>query len=112
MFRSIIFYSLFVPSTIGVTILGSYYSCKNAEIGGISKYFFLLWFISCIPVWTTASVYTKNIVFDGLIFDMILLIGYFVGMTYFSGKYLQFSLNQYIFLLMMLLGCVGFKLSE
>ena len=112
MLRSLIFYSLFVPSTIIVTIFGSYYSCKNAEIGGMSKYFFICWLIAAIPVWTTVSIYTKNVVFDGLIFDMILLVGYFVCMTYFSGKYLQFSLSQYIFLLMMFFGCVGFKLSE
>lgn len=108
----IIFYVLFISSTIFTAYLSSYFSCKTNELGIADKNLLYTWLVSLIPVWTAISLYSKNIVFDGLIYDSVMVISYFVFLLYFSGKAVEMNKMQLVFLSLMLFSILGFKISE
>lgn len=107
-----LYYTLFIGSLVGISILVSYCSCQTNQTGALNRYFIITWLLGCIPVWALVSYFSKNIVFDGIVYDLIILVVYFAALLYFSGKAVEFTWAQLFFLLLMVIGGIGFKLSE
>ena len=71
------------------------------------------WFIGCyfcsiIPIWTFVAKYTKNMVFDGLLYDCVLKLSFY-GMLFYLGTAAKFSMYQYCGVIFIL---IGFLLME
>lgn len=110
--REVVYYLFFISATIAMSVSSAYFSAHSSNANGFSHYFFLTWFVGAIPVWAMAAVYSKDLVFDGLVFDLLVLVFFFLGLMVFSKESYEMKPIQVFFLVLMLLGGIGYKLSE
>ena len=80
---SLIHYLYWVPAVAVLYFFNAYASINNRDIGG-AKWFVLLWLTSAVPVWMLVSKYSKNLVLDVLIYNMVLLVAFLLGMMIFG----------------------------
>ena len=69
-----------IPVSIIFYIVFAWTSKKNSDCGG--RWFYIVWVINCIPLWALVSRYSKNILFDGMLYDIILTLTYIFTMLY------------------------------
>jgi hypothetical protein len=105
-------YWLWVPLLVVICAFSSWLSVK---VNSKSTYYFWInyWWtpISCVvfPIWAVISKYSKNIVLDGLIYDLTMVVAYTVFLLIFSGSAGRFSILQYVGILVALIGLILFK---
>jgi len=101
------FYFLWIPPFILLNFLASYFSNK-LSITHENKWYWLLYLTTVIPSWAVICKYSNNVVFDAILYDLILLVSY-SGFLIFLTKA---SLNIYnIFgLVLIFIGVILFKL--
>ena len=51
-----------------------------------SKWFWLAWVIGALPLWLVTSRWSKNIFFDGMLYDCVMIVSYALATAYFTGK--------------------------
>lgn len=79
---------------------------KNNQLGG--KWLVIAIIYSALPVWPIISRFSKNLLFDGIIYDMILFLSYVVTLLLLgSGK--TFNTVQWVGLACVILGVVLMK---
>lgn len=59
-------------------------SKENQALGG--KWLFILWAWGAWPGWAIVSRHSKNLMLDGIIYDSLILLSFYVGLTIFSGQ--------------------------
>ena len=59
-------------------------------------YSFLLWAVGCIPLWPIIVSHSKDVVRDGLYFDMAFTMVYTLSILYFTKSFYKFGYNQWI----------------
>lgn len=76
-----------------------------------TKFWFATMFVvGAIPLWNFASRHSKHIILDGFIYDLVIILSY-VGTMILLGKASGFKINQWIGLLMCLLGIILMKIK-
>jgi len=78
----------------------SYFSVRNNVDGG-RKWFAACWAMSLIPLWTVVSKYSRNIVFDAMLFDTLTFVAFAAFLSYFGSGTFRFGA----------VGWTGFALS-
>lgn len=68
----------------------------------------LLYLSGIIPIWTIVSRYSKNLVFDGLLFDSLLMLS-FTGTMFLLGAAQHFTTHQIIGVVMVVVGLIAIK---
>jgi hypothetical protein len=81
---------LWVPIEILLALFGAWVSVKNNAQDSLS-WFLLTWAAMALPTWPIISKYSKNILFDSMLFDSILIVGYTLAIAYFS----EYRFNHY-----------------
>jgi len=76
-------YLIWIPLCIISYIFLAFASLKNSQSSG--AWFYAVWGQSILPLWALVSLKSNNIVFDGLLFDTIMILSYTIAATYFSG---------------------------
>lgn len=101
------FYLIWIPIFLFINFLGCYFS-NQLNITHNNKWAWFLFGTTMIPTWVMVCKYSNNVVFDAILYDLILLVSY-SGFLIFLTKA---SLNVYnIFgLLLIFIGVVLFKL--
>ena len=62
----------------------------STKVGNGGKLFFFgLWAWGMLPLWTVIAKYSKNIFYDALLYDGILLVSYTLAMLYFTQTELK-----------------------
>jgi hypothetical protein len=64
-----------------------------------------------IPTWPLIALYSKRVVFDGLLFDTVLTIVYTISILYFTDTFSHLRLHNYLGLLLILVGLIIFKIG-
>ena len=67
-----------------------------------------MWFVGAIPLWNFVSRYSKNLLADGFVYDLILLLSY-VGTLIYLGEASKFNVVQWIGLVFCILGITLIK---
>ena len=103
------FYLAWIPLLIVYYILYAYLSKRFNE--GFTWTTFL-WFyaLNLLPIWVFVAKYSKNIIFDGLLYDVIMFVTFFGALT-FLGSADKFSLSQWIGLIFVVIGFLFMKLG-
>jgi hypothetical protein len=101
-----IHYLWFIPSVIIVSIGYAWLSIKSQELGGI--YFWVLAFMP-IPLWALVTRVSNNLLADGLIYDIGLMLGFALGLIVF-GAAAGFTTHQYIGLGIAICGIILMKI--
>jgi hypothetical protein len=96
-----IHYFWWIPAAMIAYIAVAYISIKSQEIGGI--WFWLLWIP--IPLWALVTKVSHSLLFDGILYDFFMTLGFAVGMIMF-GAATGFTIIQYIGLGLAIIGLV------
>jgi uncharacterized membrane protein len=76
-----------ILSVVAVYTLQAYLSNLNSIHKG--KYTLYLYLSGLFPLWTIASIYTKNMFFDGLVYDVLVTATFAFAILYFTGQHLK-----------------------
>jgi len=68
------------PAIIVFYAIIAWTSKNNSAYAG--KWFYIVWGMSCIPLWAIISRCSKSILFDGMLFDMLSACTYIMTMIY------------------------------
>lgn len=96
-----------VPTTLVVYAFYAWLSKQSQEVGGV--YFWIL-ALAPAPLWAIITRLSKNILIDGLMFDISMLLGFLlgcIGLGIASG----FNTHQYIGLILTVVGLVLMKIQ-
>ncbi len=100
-------YFWWIPSLFIYYFIYYWLSIQNNELGG--KWFWIMFVFGALcPLWLFVSRISKNIVFDGMLFDVLLFFVFPFTMIIF-GKTVHFNVLQWIGLIII---CVGFILLQ
>lgn len=99
-----IFYLIWIPCEIGVVILSGWLSYKNNHE---PRYSLWLYLVGLLQVWVVVSKYSKNLVFDTILYDVIMTFGYVISVAYFTRP--DVKLINYVGFLMVIIGMFLFK---
>ena len=106
-------YYLFIVISLSIiTPIGAYTSNKSLEAGGMSKWFFINWACWCLPIWAIVTLYTKDVVFDGILYDIIMTLAFTIGIIYFTRAHEKMNVYNVGGVVLMLAGLVIYKLGD
>jgi hypothetical protein len=102
-------YYMWIPFVMAFYVLTGYISVKNnVNHGGI--WFWVSWALAFVPTWGLISKYSHNLLFDGLVFDAILIVFYTVAVLYFSDHHtIHIKPLQYVSITLIIIGLITFK---
>lgn len=103
------FYLIWIPIVSVLYCLIAWLSFKNNTSD--VKWFFILYVISCIQPWAFISRYSKNLFFDGIIYDCILFLSYNFMLIY-LGTTKKFGVYQWIGLFLVAFGLLLIKTNS
>lgn len=88
-------------------LLSAYITVKNNLNGG--KWFWIMLISNAVPLWAVVSRYSKDVMFDTLLFDALLVLAYTLGLLWFTGGFSKLSWTNYLGLILFILGLFLFK---
>jgi multidrug transporter EmrE-like cation transporter len=77
---------LWVPILIGLHFAACKLSIMNQAGNNAAAVW--MWIIGALPIWITISRFSRNILFDAMLYDSLLTLTYAVGIAYFGDKIL------------------------
>ena len=104
-----IHYLWWIPSLFIVYVLYAYLSYKNNIVGG--KWFFIMWGIGIIPLWAFVSRVSKNLLFDGILFDFLMFMTYTIALGIISKEFIKFHWYNWVGFVSIICGFVLLKLK-
>ena len=77
-------YLIWVPALIVLNLISAKLSILNQS--GNNKAAWGIWLIGIIPMWVIVSRFSKNLLFDAMLYDILLVLIYSAGIIYFGNK--------------------------
>ena len=71
---------------------------------GGGHWFWIAWLCGAAPLWLCTSHFSKNLLFDGMLYDMLMFLGYAFGTLYFTEKLTSFTSLQWTGVAMIVVG--------
>jgi len=100
---------LWIP--FAVVMYSAYaYLTKQNNLHQTPIWFWLMWAVGAIPLWNVVSLKSKNLLVDGFLYDLIIILAY-VGTMIYLKEAKAFVLNQWIGLGLCILGIILMKLQ-
>jgi len=103
------YYLIWVPAVIAWYVLYSYVSKLSNDTKSISPLIFLFLLGSC-PIWALLSRYSKNLIFDGMLYDILMSVTFVVTMSL-LGSGDSFSTQNWIGAILVVLGFILMKVQ-
>lgn len=100
-------YYIWIPFVTALYALQSWLTVKNNLHGG--NWSWIYFFVSLFTPWVLISKYSKNLVFDAMIFDSILVVTYSLGILYFTNTLTKLTWHQYTGCFFVVMGIFLFK---
>ena len=98
-------YYIWIPISILSFLLQAWLTYKNNVEGG--KWLWIYTILGTLSLWPFISRYSKNLMFDALLFDLVLIVSYGIGIAYLTN--VKFEINQWIGMGIMFVGIILFK---
>lgn len=106
-----LFYLIWIPILILMMIAQAWLSYKNNTESQTHLWLILLYVLSLLQIWPIVSKFSKDLFFDGLVFDIILFFSYTISALIFTGTHKTLNVWQVICLVAVTAGMIGFKLT-
>lgn len=104
---------IWIPITIILMYANMWISHKSSQNPQEIKWFYYNWlFLACTPIWSLIAWYSKNLVFDAMLFDVVLCISCTIFAIWFTKNEIQFNNIQWVGIAIVLIGFVVFKLGD
>ena len=102
------FYLISIPIVLIYYTIAAGLSKKANDDASFSFWFFVLLVWNGMGIWPFVCRYSKNLLFDSMLFDMLILLAYYVTLVY-LGSAKTFSIYQWVACALMMIGIVLFK---
>ena len=102
---------IWVPILFLHVMVYTWLSVKNNHSVGHSNWMWVVWIWGCLQLWPFVSKYSKNLLFDALLFDIILLVTGAAGLIY-LGEAKAFNVVQWLGVSIVIIGFVVMKIGE
>ena len=96
------YYLIWTPIAFLWYVLYSYMILKNHALGG--HWFWIAWCVGAAPIWLCTSKFSKDLIFDGMLYDVLMFVGYSLGALYFTHKLSSFTVSQWAGMLLVVMG--------
>jgi len=100
-------YLSWVPFITVFYFLQSWLTFKNNTDS--NKWFWIYFSVTLISVWPIISKFSKDVVGDAFIFDIVMVLSYSIGLLYFTNSLSKFGYNQWIGIGLLFIGMILFK---
>lgn len=98
---------LWAPLVFANYCLVAWLTFKNSSVGG--TWFYAMWALGLVPLWPLIAKYSKDIVFDGLVYDILMTVGYTGAILVLTKSLGKMGPAQFAGLTMILGGLYFFK---
>jgi presenilin-like A22 family membrane protease len=78
---------------------------------GSNSWFFINWLVGLIPFWGLVAKYSKNVVFDGIVYDIVMTVTYLVAICIMTRTFENFSLIKILGIVVVLGGLLMLKVG-
>lgn len=102
-----IFYFIWIPALIVLTALWAWMA-RQVNLNPSSLYFYVIFL--AIPVWPFIARLSKNLMFDGMMYDFIMTIAYTLTFV-FMGTGQNFNFIQWVGVFLSLVGLILMKVQ-
>ena len=105
--------STFINSYSWIIIVFLHYlfiSYLSFKVKNQDNLLYLIWAMSLIPMWAIICKYSNDLALTGLIYDVVVMLGWSIGIILFSNKSLSYM--QYIGMVVIIIGLITFKVGE
>lgn len=93
---------LWIPCLILLSTFQCYASTKfNARV---PHWGLVLWLSALIPVWLVISRYSKDILLDGLAYDVVVFLTWGIAAGFITGRFQTYSVVQWVGLVLVVTG--------
>ena len=99
---------LWIIALFITSVLAAYLSHKSNH-STEWKWSVYLWSLNLIPLWAIIARFSKNILFDGILYDILLTVIYTLTMTWLMSRTVNFSVTQIVCLVVMVVALMVFK---
>jgi hypothetical protein len=103
-------YILWIPPVIAYYVVSAYLSKKLNDNRDHLNLFILLFLIQTIPIWPFVAKCSNNLMFDGLLYDILILLCFNITLLC-LGVGTHFSTYQWISLVAIIAGMIGFRMG-
>jgi|WetSurMetagenome_2_1015567.scaffolds.fasta_scaffold1608431_1 hypothetical protein len=101
-----LFYLFWIPAVVIYYIIYAYLSKQFNE--GFCN-FWVFYLFNLLPIWVFVAKYSTNIAFDGLLYDVIMFLTFFITLV-FLGVGESFTTSQWVGFCMVICGFLLMKL--
>lgn len=104
---------LWVPMVVAAMFATMWLSYRsNQSTQAVSSYFFLNWLLACVPTWALISLFSKDLVFDALLYDIVVCVSCALFAVYFANQHhFVMTTMQVVGVVLMLVGIVVFRMG-
>lgn len=104
---------IWIPFTIVFMFFNMWASYLSNQHPDEIRWFFINWFVfACTPVWAVIALYSKDLVFDALLFDITIVISCAIFTMYFTNKFISLNIYEGIGIVTIIIGFLIFKIGE
>ncbi len=89
-----IYYMIWMPIAAFVYTLYAWLLIQNKMMPD-SKWFWIAWVVGALPLWLVTSRWSKDLFFDGMLYDCVMFVSYAVATAYFTGKLSSLGIVQW-----------------
>jgi len=104
-------YYLWVVLVILVYV-GSAYTTNKLNITKNNIWLYLNWLFSSLPIWPLVAKHSTSLVFDGMLFDIILIISYTIAILILTRSFDSMRLINYMGIIFIIVGLIMFKYNN
>lgn len=97
------YYFIFIPTVITYATWVAYVTSK-LNIGGSNIWFALSLMSACVPIWTFMAKYSKRIVLDGVLYDILMFLSYTIAIAFFAKIGSRWNILQWVGLILCSIG--------
>jgi len=69
-----------------------------------SFWFCASWSVAFLPLWPVVSNYSKSLIFDGILFDVLMVVTYTIAIIIFTKSFETLKIHNYLGLLIVVFG--------
>lgn len=110
MFAIAITYWIWIPIEVVFYSINAYFSKQNNEIGGTKNAIAVIG-LNLIPLWAFIAPDSNNLAFDGLLYDLIMVITGITTLTY-LGVGQKFRIRNWVGAIMVIIGLVIMEIGS
>ena len=89
-----LFYLIWIPTVVVFYTMYAYMSYRNNLTGAGHGWAWAMWASGIVPIWIFVSRYSKNILFDGMLYDSILFLSYSIAIGILTEAHIKFNGGQ------------------